>query len=67
MMFTSTMFAVGSQASFVYPDSKTNVPTTRNGIVEKVTPKVVTLAIIDPNTQATIYKSFSYEKMQKMG
>jgi hypothetical protein len=66
-MFTSTMFIKGAQASFVYPDSKTGENVTRNGIVEMVGPTYVKLEMIDKNTQQTVYKTFNYNKMQKVG
>ena len=66
-MFTSTMFNKGDQATFVYPDSKTQTPVTRTGIVETVGKTFVRLEFVDPNTQKVVYKSFNYEKMQKLG
>ncbi len=64
-MFNATMFVKGSQASFVYPDSKTSVPTTRNGIVEAVGETWVKLKMVNKETQADEYKTFSFAKMSK--
>lgn len=65
-MFNATMFAVGSQASLVYPNSKTNEPQTRNGIVEKVGATYVVLKEIDTGTQADRYKTYTFSKIIKV-
>ena len=66
-MFTATMFVVDSQATFVYPDSKTGERKTRSGIVKEVGKNHIKLEMVDPNTQALVYKTFNYNKMQKLG
>ena len=56
------LFTVGDMAMFYYPDSVTNLPRLRIGIVERVTHQLVTLKFTDDDGKVT-YKSFSYNKI----
>ncbi len=62
-MFNATFFRLDQPAKFIYPDSRTNEPKLRKGIVKEVGAAHIKLE--HTNEQgATVTKSFNYTKMQ---